>query len=605
MWPHYRRTHPVSLSDPISPSEFHVEGETPSTEPAFCRSCGGAQSDGEIYQVLRVCELCGAMERLDAWSRISSIVDPHSFRETEKDLRPTDPLGFYDGQSYPERVLEQQAKTDLSEAMVTGTATISGHSVVLAVLDFNFLGGSMGTIVGEKLARAADLARERRRPLVTVVGSGGARMQEGILSLLQMAKTAGAIRRLQNSGVPYLSVLSDPTTGGVFASFASLGDVTIAEPRALIGFAGPRVAEQVIGRPLPPGSHRAEFHCEHGLIDAVVPRTELREYLGNALAVLAPGAHRAKPDVSIPAPLSEPLDPWTTVEVARDRNRPTSRDYIDALVSAFIEIRGDRAWGDDPNVVAGIGRISGQSVAIVGFERRRHPEGLAVDGRPRPEGFRKAQRLLRLAAHLQIPVITLVDTPGAYPGVESEERGLAGQIAETMALMIDVAVPTVAAIIGEGGSGGALAISVADRVLMQECAIYSVISPEGAAAILYRDAEQAPAVAKKLKLTAPDLLELGIIDRIVAEPRGGAPADPAAAVREMTRAINRTLDELQGRSRDRLLKTRRERYRRVGNRWIAGTETGTRAERVLRWAWDSRTSIRAVLPTALADRLPG
>jgi acetyl-CoA carboxylase carboxyl transferase subunit beta len=344
---------------------------------------------------------------------------------------------------------------------------------------------------------------------------------------------------------------------------------------------------------------------DHGMIDAIVPRSDLRNFLANALAVLAPHLPRSRSEAPAPVPLSAPVDPWTTVELARDPNRPTARDYIKALSGSFLELRGDRAWADDPNVVAGIARVSGQATAVVGFERRWHPDGFEVDGRPRPEGFRKAQRLLRLAARLHIPVVTLIDTPGAYPGVESEERGLAGQIAETMALMNELPVPTVAAIVGEGGSGGALALAIADRVLMQERAIYSVISPEGAAAILYRDGDQAPSVAKKLGLTAPDLFALGIVDRIVAEPGGGAAIDPRAATHELSLALQIALDEVLGRSRDRLLKARRERYRRVGTHWIVGTESGSRAERVLRWAWDSRTNIRLVLPSAIAGRLPG
>ncbi|MFM9108677.1 MAG: carboxyl transferase domain-containing protein, partial [Chloroflexota bacterium] len=344
-----------------------------------------------------------------------------------------------------------------------GKAKIGGVDVILAVLDFSFLGGSMGVVVGEKLVRAADRAGRARSPLVTVVASGGARMQEGLLSLMQMAKTAAAVKRLHDRGVPYISVLTNPTTGGVFASFANLGDITLAEPGALIGFAGPRVAEQAIGRKLPPGTHTAEYLLDHGMIDAIVPRTALRGVLASLLGLLSgpsgpfPGEPPGGASGSGP-----PAAAWDLVQGARSLDRPTSLDYLDRMIDEFFELRGDRVSGDDPAVIAGIGMLAGNPVAVVALERGHDAEREARHGgMARPEGYRKAQRVMRLAARLGLPLLALVDTPGAYPGPESEEGGLAGELAACMALLSDLPTPTVAADIGEGGSGGALALAVA------------------------------------------------------------------------------------------------------------------------------------------------
>jgi acetyl-CoA carboxylase carboxyl transferase subunit beta len=522
---------------------------------------------------LRVCDECGKHYPIGAWTRIVSLVDPGSFREIDADLVSTDPLQFADDQPYVERLREQRARTELADGATIGTATLRGRPIVLAVLDFAFMGGSMGVAVGEKITRAAELARDKRRPLITIVASGGARMQEGLFSLLQMAKTAAAIQQLRRAGVPYLSVLTHPTTGGVFASFASLGDIIIAEPGALIGFAGPRVVEQVLGKPLPPGSHSAEFLLEQGIIDDVVDRTHLRGYLATVLDLVSGSNAPERTAVpSAPQPVgSEPdKNVWETVQTARAPDRPMTLDYISRICDQFIELHGDRESGDDPAVIAGLGSVADRHVALVGFERGHEEQAEHRRyGRPGPDGYRKAQRIMRLAARFRLPVVTLIDTPGAYPGVDAEAGGLAAEIAETMALLSDLPTPIVAAIIGEGGSGGALALAVADRVLMQAHAIYSVIAPEGAAAILYRDADRAPELAEKLKLTARDCLVAGIIDAIVPEPAGGAATAPDRAAELLQDGILAALTQLTERPVSRLVQTRGERYRAYGRAYLA------------------------------------
>ncbi len=515
---------------------------------------------------------------IDARTRISGLVDAGSFQETDAELVSGDPLDFEDDAPYPERLCEQHARTGLRDAAVFGMAMLRGQPVVVAVLDFGFMGGSMGVVVGEKVTRAAELAIRHRRPLITIVASGGARMQEGLYSLLQMAKTASAMQRLHQAGVPHLSVLTHPTTGGVFASFASLGDVIVAEPGALIGFAGPRVVEQVLGKPLPRGSHTAEFLLRHGIIDAVVDRHRLRGHLCTVVELLsgdrAHGDH-ASPKESTDRQTTDELSVWDIVQAARDANRPTSLDYVERICDQWVELHGDRQSGDDPAVIAGLGSISGLNVAVIGFERghggeserRRH-------GRPMPDGYRKARRVMQLAARFGLPVVTLVDTPGAYPGIEAEQGGLASEIAQCMATMSDLPVPIVAAIVGEGGSGGALALAVADVVLMQSRAIYSVIAPEGAAAILYRDAGRAPELAEKLRLTAHDCHAAGIVDRIVPEPPGGAAADVDLAASFLQAAVSDALSRLREQSPQRLVRSRIDRFRNYGR---ASIETKPRS----------------------------
>ncbi len=535
-----------------------------------CSACGAHLAGRPRFARYRICDECGHTSSLPASLRIASLVDAGSFHETDATLTSADPISFSGDEPYIDQLKDAQHATGQSDAIVTGRGSIHGHQIVIAVLDFAFLGGSMGVVVGEKFARAAELAVKEERPLVTVVASGGARMQEGMLSLLQMAKTASAVQRLHKAGVPYISILTHPTTGGVFASFSNLGDIVVAEPKSLIGFAGPRVAEQFLGRPLPPGSHSAEFLLEHGIIDGIVDRASLRRFVANSLDVLNAGKPRADwaESEEHPSPLKRGTA-WDSVLEARDPGRPTSRDYISFICDHFIELHGDRQSGDDPAIVAGLAVIDERPVALIGIDRGHGDEAARTrGGRPLPEGYRKARRLIELAGRFGIPVVTIIDTPGAYPGIESEERGLAGEIAKSMALMSDLPVPIVTAITGEGGSGGALALAVADRVLIQERAIYSVIAPEGAAAILFRDVSRAAEVAEQLRLTAPDIVAAGIADEIVPEPDGSAASDPERAAMMLKEAILSALHDLHAIKHDRLLESRYERYREIGSSFV-------------------------------------
>ena len=549
------------------PTVEHQVYDLPAREA--CDRCHALLEGAADFTHFGICPVCGRHFGISASRRIVYLADPNSFEERASALYSTDPLSFVDDEPYLERLAATQDRTGRSDGMICGTATMGGVPVVLAVLDFTFLGGSMGVVVGERLARAAELAAGKKRPLIVAVASGGARMQEGMLSLLQMAKTASAIAELKETGTPFISILSDPTTGGVLASFASLADLILAEPEALIGFAGPRVVEQTLGRPLPAGSHRAEFQAAHGMVDAIVSRPEQRPYLIAFLHMLKE-SDRPKAKDAPPTPAADDRPAWEIVKSARASDRPSTRAYLQRLAPNAIELHGDREGSDDPAVVTALGKLGGIPVALIGFDRFAASALAGAEGRPLPGGFRKARRLIALAERWELPIVTFVDTPGAYPGIEAEESGLASEIARTLERMSSVETPTIALVVGEGGSGGALALALADKVLIQRGAFFSVIGPEGAATILYRDANHAPELAESLRITPSELLALGIVDEIVPEPIGGAATDPDAAALLLEDAILRQLEYLRKRRTSRLLKSRRERYRSIGTAFISG-----------------------------------
>src|ERR671933_1481767 len=301
----------------------------PSEPPATCPACS-AVTEGTVWERYRVCGGCRYHFQLTALERISLLADPDSFQPSNPSLVSVNPLLFHDRVSYRERLERARRETGLNEAVVTGTARINGRDCVLAVFDFDFMGGSMGSVVGEKVASALEVAADRRTPFISIVATGGARMQEGMLSLVQMGKTTAAAMRLHQAGVPSITVLTNPTTGGVYASFASQGDFLFAEPGALIGFAGPRVIEQMTGEAPPAGTHTAEFLLRHGQLDAVVDRARLRGVLATLLQLFHPRGHAdARGNVEpYRPPTTQPTSAWQEVELARRPDRPTATDYI-------------------------------------------------------------------------------------------------------------------------------------------------------------------------------------------------------------------------------------------------------------------------------------
>jgi acetyl-CoA carboxylase carboxyl transferase subunit beta len=528
--------------------------------------CDAGLADSEPFAQYRVCPVCRFHYSMTARERITTLADPGTFREINRSVTSLDPLSFSSRVPYKQRLFRDQRRTGLTEAAVTGTCAIGGSPVVLIVLDFGFMGGSMGCVVGEKVALAMEHAAKRRSPVVAVVTSGGARIQEGALSLMQMAKTSIAANQLDAKGLPFISVLANPSTGQAYASFANLADIILAEPAAIVGFAPMRVIKESSDLPLPGGSHTAETHLEHGMLDSIVDRAQLRELLAVLLDLLTSQykltARRKAQSLAGEAPRPQA---WDSVKLARHKSRPTCLDYIGRIVTNFVELHGDRLFGDDGAMVCGLGHLGGQTVVIVGQERGRGGDTVERhEGRTSPEGFRKAQRALRLAAKFDVPLITLIDTPGPYPSLDAEERGLGNAIATTMAEMAGHKGPSIAVIIGEGGSEGALALAVANRVLMMENAIYSIISPEDAAGLIYQDEGRADEVAESLKLTAQDCKELGIVDVVVQEPPRGAHTNHDEAARQLRRVLLQEMADLQTMSQRRILAERYKKFRKMG-----------------------------------------
>ena len=573
-----------------------------------CNKCRQPVYVEDVVEDCYICPRCGGYFRMPARQRIEMLVEDGSFEEWNREMDPVDPLDF---PGYGRQLCAAREKTALNEAIIIGRGRIEGQDAVIGVCDARFLMSSMGRVVGEKITQAVECATREHLPVILFATSGGARMQEGIVSLMQMAKTAAALRRHHEAGGLYISVLTDPTMGGVTASFAMLGDIILAEPGALVGFAGPRVIEQTIGQRLPEGFQRAEFLLEHGFVDRVVERRDLKRVIGQILRMhrrntgffasgvqamqkaLVDGVQRegraeesAKQDPSGgPAPemvsgrqqgkgkvleqkgrrllQQEDGDAWTAVLLSRRTDRPTAEDYIVGLFEDFLELHGDRCFGDDGAIMGGIASFHGMPVTVIGQvkgkstkENKRRNFGM-----PSPEGYRKALRLMKQAETFGRPVICFVDTPGAFCGPQAEERGQGEAIARNLFEMSALKVPILSVVIGEGGSGGALAMAVANEVWMLENSTYAILSPEGFASILWKDGKKASDAARVMKLTAPELYRLGMIERVIPEPERLNQETLPVVLSGLNRAIEDFLEGLEGTDGKALAESRYDRFR--------------------------------------------
>lgn len=556
-----------------------------------CNKCGAAIIAEDVKQGYYICPKCGGYFRVHAYRRIQMVIDEGTFEEWNQDLIGGNPVNY---KGYPEKVQALQEKTGLKEAVVTGKGKINGRDTVIAVCDGRFLMASMGWAVGEKITRAVERATEEKLPIIIFACSGGARMQEGITSLMQMAKTSAALERHSKAGLLYVSVLTEPTTGGVTASFAMLGDIILAEPGALIGFAGPRVIEQTLRQKLPKGFQRAEFLVEHGFVDDIVRRENLKETLGKILEIHAVSwktENRIRTDAaelhhadypgsdsenltndkcdsdrgdSNPAGINPYLTAWDRVQISRKIDRPSGSDYIEALFTDFMEFHGDRNYGDDKAIIGGIAKFHGKPVTVIVQEKGTNTkENIAHNfGMPMPEGYRKALRLMKQAEKFQRPVICFVDTPGAFCGIEAEERGQGEAIARNLWELAGLKTPVLSIVTGEGGSGGALALAAGDQVWMLENSIYSILSPEGFASILWKDSTKAKEAAAVMKLTASDLYEKGIIEQVIPEPENLTPESMWQVAERLNDKICTFLQKYTSLSEEELLETRYARFRK-------------------------------------------
>lgn len=537
-----------------------------------CNKCGAALFVEDVKERNYICPKCGGYFRMHAMRRIENIADEGSFTPWFTDLATTNPLNY---KGYPEKVQKLQEKTGLHEAVTTGSAMIDGHKVALAVMDGRFMMASMGEVVGEKITRMVERATKEKLPVVLFACSGGARMQEGMVSLMQMAKTSAALKRHSDAGGLYISVLTDPTTGGVTASFAMLGDIILAEPKALIGFAGPRVIEQTIGQKLPKGFQRSEFLLEHGFIDAIVERENMRETLAQILLL-----HEKKVSKEVVAEQLEQLkqssvsgvkssrkntgtSAWTRVLASRRNDRPVGDDYIERLFDNFIEFHGDRYAKDDKAIIGGVGEFYSIPVTVIA-QVKGHNTKENVErnfGMPSPDGYRKALRLMKQAEKFGRPIICFVDTPGAFCGLEAEERGQGEAIARNLYEMSALRVPVVSIFIGEGGSGGALAMAVANRVWMLENSVYSILSPEGYASILWKDSKRAQEAAEVMKMTAADLKEMGMVEKVFREPSLYTVDTMQSVVERIRLSLLKYLCKCQDKDAQSIVDERYERFR--------------------------------------------
>ncbi len=633
-------------------SEFiEIKPHVGASRPAVykCSECGYSAPVSDVAEHLFCCPRCNTYFRMRPRQRIEMVVDYGTFAEYASNVQGNDPLSF---PGYGSKLRKAKVASGESEAVLCGVGRIKGRTCGIAVMDPGFMMGSMGYAVGERIAELIDHTTEQKLPVVIFTASGGARMQEGLVSLMQMAKVSCAVQRHREAGLFYLSVITDPTTGGVTASFATEGDVIISEPNALIGFAGRRVIESTVREELPEDFQTAEFALEHGLIDGIVAREDLCDVISQLIAVHQKATHEEEAALAeiarnvdaragrrsqdfvrkshnrsrrpgenplrrltrgfrdalykgavtvdavtehhddriqqyqaaqVPRPentheeeleavVSDARDAgkdvgaWERVQLARRADRPTAQLYIDALIDGFMQMHGDRCYADDPAIVGGLGFIDGRPVTVIAQEKGTDTKSRIEHnfGCAHPEGYRKALRLARDAERFGRPIICLVDTQGAHCDAGAEERGQGNVIAECLTTFAGLKVPVISVILSEGGSGGALALAVADKIAMMENAVYSILTPEGFASILWKDASRAVEAASAMRPTAQDAKEMGIIDDIIVEEGAGAHESPEKAARAVAEYVKGQLAELGHVPIDHLISKRQQRFSKIG-----------------------------------------
>jgi acetyl-CoA carboxylase carboxyl transferase subunit beta len=503
--------------------------------------------------------------RVDARTLRDLVLDPGSWTSWDSPVvRGELPEG------YAAELVAAAEKARQDESIITGEGTLRGRRVAVVAGEFGFLAGSIGVAAAERLIAAVERATEEGLPLLAAPVSGGTRMQEGTVAFLQMIGITAAVARHKEAGLPYLVYLRNPTFGGVLASWGSTGHVTIAEPGAAIGFLGPRVYEAIYGEPFPAGVQTAEHLAERGLIDAVVPHEEIADVADRALSVLAArstwhhdvaGADRPTAEDGTDA--DDPEDgrtAWQVVTASRRADRPGVRRLLRTAATDVVGLSGTGAGEKDPGLLLALARFGGAPCVVLGQDR----SGQSPTAPLGPGALREARRGMRLAAELRLPLLTLIDTPGAALSVAAEEGGLAGEIARCLSDLVMLKAPTVAVLLGQGTGGGALALVPADRVLAAANGWLGPLPPEGASAIVHRDVEHAGEMAALQGVRATDLWRAGIVDRVVPE-RPDAADEPEEFCRRLGRVLAEELAGLLGRDELERMRGRTRRWRHLGH----------------------------------------
>jgi acetyl-CoA carboxylase carboxyl transferase subunit beta len=473
------------------------------------------------------------------------------------DVPVRDPHGL--DPAYAAELAAAREHTGLDESVLTGAGRLHGRRVAVVACEFGFLAGSIGVAAAERLVSAVERATAEGLPLLAAPVSGGTRMQEGTVAFLQMVKISAAIAAHRAAGLPYLVYLRHPTTGGVFASWGSLGHVTVAEPGALIGFLGPRVYQALYGAEFPDGVQRAENLYQHGLVDAVLPPGQVSEIADRALRVLSAPRQGLPQPPSLPTEELGDVPAWTSIAASRRPERPGVRRLLRHAAQDVVPLHGTQEGESGSGLILALARFGGAPAVVLGQDRR----GQTPESPLGPGALRAARRGMRLAEELRLPLVTVVDTPGAALSKEAEEGGLAGEIARCLAELVTLEAPTLCVLLGQGTGGGALALLPTDRVLCAEHAWLSPLPPEGASAIIHRTVDKAPEMAAAQGVRSRDLLVAGIVDRIVAE-RPDAADEPEAFLGRLAQVIEYELVGLLERSTDERRAARADRYRRLG-----------------------------------------
>lgn len=497
--------------------------------------------------------------RVSAEQLIKLVADPGTFLSWDNEAIEPEL-----GESYRNELAAAREKSGSDESVITGEALVNGHRVALIACEFKFLAGSLGMAAAERLVAALERATHERLPVLASVASGGTRMQEGTAAFVAMVKIAAAVALHKAAGLPYLVYLRHPSTGGALASFGSLGQVTVAEPGALVGFLGPRVYEALYGEPFPEGVQQAENLTKQGIIDGVLPAEELRGVIVRVLTLLARPTHgqllaRAADPGTAHEYSEGSAETWASVNFTRDRHRPGLRELLRYAANDVVPLSGTGQGERDPGLALCLARF-GEIPAVVVGQDRRVQRALAPLG---PGGLRAARRAARLAAELRLPLVTVIDTPGAALSKEAEEGGLASEIAHCLQDLVMHDGVTLSVLLGEGTGGGALAILPADRTIAAEHAWLSPLPPEGASAIVYRDVAHAAQLAEQQGVASAALRRNGIVDRIIQESPDAA-SEAEAFSRRMGDAIAQELAALSLVPADARRVKRLERYRALG-----------------------------------------